>query len=125
MARKKSPTLTDAELRLMQILWDRGPATVGEVVAALPRRGKLAYNTVLTTLRILESKGHVSHSKEGRAFVYTPRIDRSAAQRSALRHVVSRFFEGSAEKLVVNLLADKKLNPRERERLQKMIRESE
>jgi predicted transcriptional regulator len=125
VARKKSPTLTEAELRLMQILWDRGPATVSEVVAALPRRRRLAYNTVLTTLRILEDKGHVSHRKEGRAFVYAPRIDRSSAQRSALRHVVSRFFEGSAELLVLNLLADEKLDRSELERLQKMIQESE
>ena len=86
MPRKKSPTLTEAELRLMNILWDLDSATVSDVVAALPRRLGLAYNTVLTTLRILENKGYVKRRKVGRAHVYTPMAKRSAAQQSAVRH---------------------------------------
>ena len=69
MARKQSSVLTDAELRPMDILWQRGPATVAEVTAALSESGILSYSTVLTTLRILERKGYVHHTKEGQAFV--------------------------------------------------------
>ena len=125
MPRKKSPTLTEAELRLMDILWDLEAATVGRVVAALPRRRALAYNTVLTTLRILEVKGYVTHRKKGRAYVYSPRVGRVDAQRSALRHVVARFFDNSPELLVLNLLKDEKIDTAELERLKKQIRESE
>src|SRR2546427_7849822 len=76
VARKRSSTLTDAELRLMNVLWERGKATVGEVAESLPRGLPLAYSTVLTTMRILEHKGYVRHSKDGRAFVYEPLVDR-------------------------------------------------
>ena len=85
MARKQSPTLTDAELRRMKILWERGPSTVGGVVETLPEDEPLAYSTVLTTLRILEDKGYLRHEKQGRAFVYHPVVDRRAARRNALR----------------------------------------
>ena len=81
MARKQSPTLTDAELRPMEVLWQRGSATVAEVVEALPERLGLSYSTVLTTLRILEQKGYVRHTKEGQAYVYHPVVNRSQAQK--------------------------------------------
>ena len=125
MARKKSPTLTEAELRVMDVLWELGRATVSDVVDALKRSHALAYNTVLTTLRILDTKGYVRHSKEGRAFVYSARVDRVTAQRSALRHIVSRFFDGSREDLVINLLDDDKLDAKELLRLKAMISECE
>ena len=80
MPRKTSPTLTEAELRLMNVLWKRGESTVAEVVKALPKRLSLAYSSVLTTLRILERKGFVSHKKQGRAFVYHPVVERQDAQ---------------------------------------------
>jgi len=124
MPRPKSPTLTEAELRLMQILWDRGPGTVSDVASALPRRRGLAYNTVLTTLRILEAKGYVKRRKDGRAHVYSPLVDRASARRSALRHVVSRFFENSPELLVLNLLDDGRIDAEELERLKAAIREA-
>src|SRR5260221_3382775 len=76
MARKPSPTLTDAELRPMEVLWEKGPSTVAEVVNALPQKLGLSYSTVLTTIRILEQKGYVKHTKERQAFVYHPIIDR-------------------------------------------------
>jgi len=123
MARSKSPNLTEAELRLMQILWATGPATVTEVARALPRRLSLAYNTVLTTLRILEQKGYVTHQKRGRAHIFVPLVDRGTAQRSAVRHLLSRFFDGSPGLLVVNLLADEKLDARELKRLKRLIAE--
>ena len=127
MARKKSPNLTEAELRLMDVLWDKGAATVGEVADALPEDLDLAYNTVLTTLRILEDKGYVQHVKanEGRAFVYTPLVGRDEAGRSAVRYLVSRFFRNSPELLVLNLLNDEGLSHKELGRIRKMLEEAQ
>lgn len=121
MARKRSPTLTEAELRLMKVLWDSGPSTVGEVLDALPNRVNLAYSTVRTTLRILEQKGYVRHEKDGRAFVYHPLIDRGEARRSAVRYVVSRFFNNSPELLVLNVLESEELGDEDMKRLKKLI----
>ena len=89
---KKSPTLTEAELRLMEVLWQNGPATVQEILQGLPETAPLAYNSVLTTIRILEQKGYVKHVKDGRAHVYTPLIQREEATRSEIRRLVNRFF---------------------------------
>ena len=124
MARKESPTLTESELRLMNVLWDRGPSTVKDVLDALATDPPLAYNTVLTTLRILEEKGYLDHDKDGRAFLYKPRVPREQARQSALRHVLSRFFENSAEQLVSNLLQSEKLTPAEIKRLRKLVEEA-
>lgn len=95
----------------MRILWDKGEASVGDVVTALKERPKPAYNSVLTLLKILERKGYVSHRKDGRAFIFTPLVDRADASRSALRTLVNRFFEGSPRLLVLNLLEDEQLSP--------------
>lgn len=115
MARKKSLNLTEAELRLMDIVWDKGAVTVGEVAAALPGEPVLAYNTILTTLRVLEQKGYVRHTKprEGRAFVYRAVVGRKQASRNALRHLVRGFFANSPELLVLNMLDDGDLSHRE------------
>jgi len=121
MARKTSGTLTEAELPLMEVLWVRGKATVGDVVEGLPNDRPVAYNTVLTTLRILERKGYVQHTKEGRAFVYHPVVDRSEASRSAVRQVVTRFFQNSPALLMLNLLKDERIGEDELARLRKMI----
>lgn len=121
MARKKSPTLTEAELRLMEILWEKGRASVAEVVEALPREVPLAYSTVLTTLRILEQKGYLHHRTQGRAFIYQPVVDRGKARRSALRHLVERFFDNSPELLVQHLLEQKALGREELQRLKRRI----
>lgn len=125
MARKKSIHLTEAELPLMNVLWARGASTVNDVLEALPNNPPLAYNTVLTTLRILEEKGYLKHKKDGRAFLYVPRIPREQAQESALRQLLSRFFENSAEQLVLNVLKYEKLDPTELERLKAMIGDAE
>jgi predicted transcriptional regulator len=124
MPRKPSETLTSAELRLMEVLWEKGPATVNEVMEALPQDPPLAYNTVLTTLRILERKGHVRHHKTSRAFVFSPVIDHTQASQSAVHEVVSRFFRNSPKALVLRILEDQKLDPGELERLRRMINES-
>ena len=124
MARKESPVLTEAELPVMDVIWTRGASTVNDVLEALPNDPPLAYNTVLTTLRILEDKGYLEHEKDGRAFVYKPRVPREQARHSALRLLLSRFFENSAEQLVHNLLQSEKLSPSEIKRLKKMIGEA-
>ena len=123
MPRPKSPTMTDGELRLMRVLWDRGQATVGEVVDALKTRPKPAYNTVLTLLRIMEKKGYVSHRKDGRAFIFQPMVDRADASRSALQTLVNRFFEGSTRLLMLNLLEDTQLSPEALKQLKERIEE--
>ena len=127
MPRKKSPNLTEAELRLMDIVWDKGTATVGEVAAALAGEPSLAYNTVLTTLRILEQKGYVRHTKPraGRAFVYRAVVGRKQASRNAVRHVVRRFFANSPELLVLNLLDDGDLSQRELRNIRNLLAEGE
>ncbi len=125
MARKKSTTLTEAELRLMDVMWARGASTVNDVLAALPGQPRLAYSTVLTTLRILEAKGYLAHQKEGRAFVYVPQVRREQVQKSVLRLLLSRFFENSAEQLVLNVLKHEKLDASELRRLRRMIQEAE
>ena len=125
MARKKSPTLTEAEVRLMNVLWTRGASTVNDVLDALPDNAPLAYSTVLTTLRILEGKGYLMHKKDGRAFLYVPRVQRDQARRSALRHLLSRFYENSAEQLVLNILTNEKLDAVELRRLRMMVEEME
>lgn len=109
----------------MDVLWEKGTATVSDVVEALPKGSAVAYSTVLTTLRILEQKGYVRHNKEGRAFVYHPLIDRGEARRNILQYVVNRFFDNSPELLVLNVLKDEKIDPGELKRLKKMIDESE
>lgn len=124
MPRRRSPALTDAELRLMQVLWERGHATVGEVVDGITARQKPAYNTVLTILRILEKKGYVTHEKDGRAHVYVPLIDRTQARRGALSHLLSRFFDNSPELLVLNLLEGGEVNPEELRRVRELLDEA-
>jgi len=106
MPPKKSITLTEAELRLMKILWQRGESVVSDLVAAMPDGETLAYNSVLTTVRILEQKGYVEHRQEGRAFVYRPCVAEHEAGRSEVRHILSRFFGNSRERLLLSLLGD-------------------
>lgn len=106
MPPRKSETLTEAELRLMEVLWQKGSATVQQVLDALPPKPALAYNSVLTTIRILENKGYVEHLKDGRAHVYMPTVERQEATRSEIRHLVNRFFKNSHEMLVLNILED-------------------
>ena len=123
MARKQSPHLTDAELRLMEVLWKKGTVTVSDVVDALQPETPLAYSTVLTTLRILENKGYVGHKKHGRAFVYKPVVGRLKAQESALKHLLRRFFEDSPELLMLNLIERKEITAEQFTRLRKRIEE--
>jgi len=120
MARRPSPSLTDGELRIMQALWARGRGTVNEIVDELASP-KPAYNTVLTMLRILEQKGHVMHEKDGRAFIYLPLMDHGQARERAVSHLLKRFFDGSAEMLVLDLLGNSRVSADEVERIRALI----
>jgi predicted transcriptional regulator len=120
--RKQSATLTEAELRIMNTLWQKGPGTVQQVLDWLPEKPTLAYNSVLTTIRILEKKGFVGHLKDGRAHVYKPLVGQQEASRSEIRHLVNRFFRNSHEALLLNILRDDEINDREVKRLREMLR---
>jgi predicted transcriptional regulator len=124
VARKRSKTLTEAELRLMEILWEKGQATVAEVTAALPPP-PLAYNSVLTTMRILEQKGYVAHEEAGRAFVYRPLLARDDAAASAVGHLLSRFFENSSSSLALRLIETERPSDDELQRLKALIEQYE
>ncbi|MGA8619802.1 MAG: BlaI/MecI/CopY family transcriptional regulator [Candidatus Sulfotelmatobacter sp.] len=123
MPPKQSATLTEAELRIMDVLWRKGSGTVQQVLDWLP--STLAYNSVLTTIRILEKKGHVKHVKDGRAHVYDPIIGRQEATRSEIQHLVGRFFRNSHEALVLNILQDEELDPDKLKRLREMLERSD
>jgi predicted transcriptional regulator len=124
LARSKSVTLTEAELRIMNVLWDRGSATVHEVLEALPTKPALAYNSVLTIVRILEKKGYAKHVKDQRAHVYLPQVDRKDATRFEVRHLVSRFFGNSREQLVLNVLEETGIDADELDRVRLLLERS-
>lgn len=125
MPPRKSETLTEAELRLMEVLWQKGSATVQQVLDALPEKPALAYNSVLTTIRVLENKGYVEHTKDGRAHVYVPTMERQEASRSEIRHLVTRFFKDSHELLVLNILEDRGIDTNEIRRLRQLLQQRE
>ena len=125
MPPRKSATLTEAELRLMDVLWQRGSATVQEVLDSLPADQPLAYNSVLTTIRVLEKKGYLGHTKDGRAYVYKPIVERQDATRSEVRHLISRFFKDSHEMLVLNILEDESIDADELRRLRGLLKEGD
>jgi len=120
---KQSATLTEAELRIMDVLWRKGSGTVQQVLDWLP--STLAYNSVLTTIRTLEKKGQVKHVKDGRAHIYEPVVGRDEATRSEIRHLVGRFFRNSHEALVLNILQDEAIDAADLKRLREMLERSE
>lgn len=124
MARRRSPSLTDAEARVMAVVWERKTATVADVVAALKKKRTTSYSTVQTILRILETKGYVSHEKVARAFIYRPRVDERQARRRALRHLMARLFDGSPSLLVLNVLEDDQIDSEELARLKRLVEEA-
>jgi predicted transcriptional regulator len=121
MPPKRSNTLTEAELRLMKILWVRGESAVSDLVAAIPESAALAYNSVLTTVRILERKGYVQHRQVGRAFLYSACVAEDDAGQSEIRHMLQRFFGNSRERLLLSLLGDGELTAEELQRLKDAI----
>ena len=121
MTRPKSPILTEGELRIMNVLWRLGSATVKEIVDALAESENLAYTTVLSTLQTLTKKGAVAHEKQGRAYLYRPVVEENEARRSAVHYVLSRFFGGSADSLVLNILRDDEIEDETVERLRQVL----
>jgi predicted transcriptional regulator len=120
VSRKKSLILTDHELRLMEVLWRSGSATVADVVDVLPPP-PLAYSTVLTTLRTLEQKGYITHKEDGRTYVYRPLVARDEAAKSAMRHLLDRFFGSSPGALAVTLLDDTRLSDDDIAKIKRML----
>lgn len=117
-------TLTRRERHIMDILFRLGRATAEEVMHAMP--GEPSYSTVRTQLRVLEDKGHVRHEEHGRKYVYIPAVARSTVRRSALRHVVETFYEGSVEKVVAALLGGDaaRLTDQELDRISELVRKA-
>jgi predicted transcriptional regulator len=124
MARSLHASLSRRERQIVDILYKHGRATAAEVMAALP--ANTTYSTVRTQLRVLEEKGHVKHEEDGPRFVYMPAVPRSAARKSALRHLVDTFFDGSAEQVVEALLGGEgaKLTDQDLERIAERIAEA-
>ncbi len=116
------PHFTDRELDVMQILWDRGPCVVAEVREGL--QDDLAYTTVLTILRTLEAKGHIGHTEEGRGYRYFATVKQRAAQDSALRHLMRKLFDSSAELLLTRLVSEKTLTAEELKRMRALLDEA-
>lgn len=112
-------TLTNREADVMQVLWDKGPSVVAEVRAYLS--DPLAYTTVLTVLRILESKGYVNHTEEGRGHRYFARIEQQTARKNALRHLTDKLFQGSSELLMTHLVSEQRLSPEQVKHLRKLL----
>lgn len=125
MPRRQSETLTEAELRIMNVLWLKGSGTVQLILDSLLQKPALAYNSVLTTIRVLERKGYVKHSKDGRAHVYAPLVGQKDATRSEIRHLASRFFKNSHEQLVLNILEDRGIEAKDLDRLRQMLERSD
>jgi BlaI family penicillinase repressor len=122
--KSRTPVLSRRERQIMDLLYKLGRATVAEVLTRMP--GKPHYSTVRAQLRVLEEKGHVRHEEEGLRYIYVPSVPRDVARRSALRHLIDTFFEGSIEKAVVALLGGEasKVTPEELNRLKQLVARS-
>ena len=124
MSRGRSKTLTEAEFKLMRLLWRLGECSVGDLVGAMPSDAPLAYTSVLTTMRILETKGYVEHRQQGRAFLYRPSVGEEDARESEVRHIIGRFFGNSRQNLLMALLGEADVSAAEIESLKRAIAKS-
>jgi len=124
MARKKTNSLTEGEHRIMEVLWQLGSATVAEVAEKLDGKNGSAYTTVLTMMRIMREKGYLACRKDGRAHVFTPKVNRDTAARKAVRQLLTKFFSGSPGELVLSFLKDENLSENELNEIKKQIRDS-
>ena len=118
--RKSEQTLTPLELEIMKVLWETGPANVQTVQARMKGR-ELAYTTVQTMLNVLHRKGRVNRQLKDRAYLYQPLLSRQKAVTQAVSDMIERFFGGSADSLVMNLVETRKLTPQKLARLQKLV----
>ena len=112
-------SFTDREADVMQVLWDHGPSVVSDVQTRFS--DQLPYTTVLTVLRTLEAKGYVRHEEEGRQHRYCAAVERQMAQKSALKHLLSKLFKDSSEHLFARLVSDQRLSPEQIRRMRKLL----
>jgi len=125
MRRIGQPKFGELELRILDILWRRGPSTVREVLEALPRQPRPAYTTVLTMMRLMHEKGYLDRRERGRAHVYQARLREQPTKRGLLRHLIATAFRGSPAALLVRLLEDEHISREELERVKRLIAERE
>jgi BlaI family transcriptional regulator, penicillinase repressor len=127
VSRRPSSSLTDGEFRIMRALWELQRATVTEIIERMHDQGVdvPSYNSVLTLLGILERKGYVAHTKDGRrAYVFEPKVDRGVVRKSALASLLARFFDGSPTQLILDLMGHERFDPKELNRLRKLLEQS-
>lgn len=122
--RPKQSTLTPQELEIMKVVWERDSATVRDVYEALLERRKIAYTTVMTMMKILESKGHLKKRQQQRAYVYRPTRPKDKVIGKMIREFMDRVFSGSAEPLLVHLVKGKHIRERDLEKVRRMLEES-
>ena len=125
MRKRLERKLGDLELRILNVLWEKGPSTVREVLEALAGAPKPAYTTVLTMMRLMHEKGYLDRRERGRAHVYHAKLREKPTKRTLLEALIDTAFQGSAEALMVRLIEDEKLSPEEIERVKKLIAEQE
>ncbi len=119
----KKDVLTDQELEIMKIVWDKGSATVRDVYEELLKHRKIAYTTVMTMMGILEQKGRLTKSDTGRAYVYSPAQPRGEVVGNMVQDFVKRVFDGSAKPLLVHLVENKKISQEELDEIRKLLKE--
>ena len=124
MARHKSNQLTDGEQSIMEVLWENNEASVRDITEALSKEKKTAYTTVLTLCKILAEKGYADYRKEGKAFIYLPKITKKEARQSALTSMLNKFFGGSPKVLAQHLMQETDIDLDDLEALQRQIDES-
>jgi predicted transcriptional regulator len=120
--RPRSKTLTEQELEIMKIVWDRGSATVRDVYETLLERRRVAYTSVMTMMNILEQKGHLKRKQVDRAYLYESTKPRAQVTRGMVREFVDRVFNGSAEPLLLHLIEDEKLTEKDLDEMKRLIR---
>ena len=123
--RPRHVTLTPQELEIMKLVWERENATVRDVYEALLENRKIAYTTVMTMMKILETKGYLKKTRQDRAFLYRPTRPKNQVIGGMLREFIDRVFNGAAEPLVVHLVKDKRLKERDLQKIVRMVEESE
>ena len=125
MRRRSARRLGDLELQILNVLWERGPSTVREVLESLPTQPRPAYTTVLTMMRLMHEKGYLDRRERGRAHVYQARLREQRVKRGLLRDLVEGAFRGSTEAVVIRLLEDENLSGEDLDRIKKLIAERE
>jgi BlaI family penicillinase repressor len=123
--RPKNNTLTPQELEIMKLVWQRGPATVRDVYEVLLERRKIAYTTVMTMMKILETKGYLKKRRQDRAFIYRPAHPKNQVIGGMIREFIDRVFNGSAEPLLVHLVKSRHLSEKDLQKIARMVEESE